>query len=497
VEAEGDELDLSKVTAGATFRAGVWAFIKAGQPVRLVLKGKNAQGNEHDRVVWKVPGSAVNQTWINAGKYEQAIPYSYLKDLGYDTDLELHYKLALTSSQVEADAIVGPVKAYKIKALPTPLKPSIKEAAGSNSLNPFAAKDTLTVVVPHYTGMASTDQISVTWTGAAGTPDGGSHTSTAVEVGTVGEKEIPITNTVVAFNLGKAVTVFYTVIRNGVPTKSDEFALNVQTIPNEDAELPRPNFTDANEEDETLDLTSFTGDTRVLVNAWPLIAVGQKLWVRCEGTNDNGTTQTEPIHQGMSITTIGPQSGVLPRTFLEKLAHDSDIRAYVSVNFNGVVAASAAVEFPLRTYVVKVRPAFLIEDFEAVADVSILPGKSIDIPTMKITNQGTRTNRIRTSGTIEPGKVEGKVLYVGSNRTILDFKQRFSSVTFWHWENYYTDNGQVFFYDKNGSLLESKTLESSQASPKKVACLAEGIARIEIVLKADDSIEFDNFCLTF
>jgi hypothetical protein len=116
---------------------------------------------------------------------------------------------------------------------------------------------------------------------------------------------------------------------------------------------------------------------------------------------------------------------------------------------------------------------------------------------MKITNQGTRTNRIRTSGTIEPGKVEGKVLYVGSNRTILDFKQRFSSVTFWHWENYYTDNGQVFFYDKNGSLLESKTLESSQASPKKVACLAEGIARIEIVLKADDSIEFDNFCLTF
>ncbi|WP_457466258.1 hypothetical protein, partial [Pseudomonas sp. SDT291_1_S447] len=70
-------MDLSKVTAGATFRAGVWAFMKTGQPVRLVLKGKNAQGNEHDRVVWKVPGSAVYQAWIDTGKYEQVIPYSY------------------------------------------------------------------------------------------------------------------------------------------------------------------------------------------------------------------------------------------------------------------------------------------------------------------------------------------------------------------------------------------------------------------------------------
>ncbi len=364
VQAEGDELDLSKVTAGATFRAGVWAFMKNGQPVWAELKGKTSQGAEHNRVLWRVPGASVNQTWINAGKYEQAIPYSYLKDLGHDTDLELHYKLALTLSQVEADAIVGPVKTYKIKALPTPLKPFIKEAAGSNSLNPFAAKDTLTVVVPHYTGMASTDQITVTWTGAAGTPDGGSHTSTAVPVDTVGQKEIPIPNTVVAFNLGKAVTVFYTVIRNGVPTKSDEFALNVQTIPNEDAELPRPTITDANEEEETLDLTSFTGDTRVLVNAWPLIAVGQKFWVRCEGTDANGTTLIEHIHQGVSITTTGPQDGALPRSFLDKIGHDTKIRVYVAVNFDGISSGFSgshektnAVVLPLRIYTVRTVPA--------------------------------------------------------------------------------------------------------------------------------------------
>ncbi|MBY8938426.1 hypothetical protein, partial [Pseudomonas fluorescens] len=46
VQAVGDELDVTQLSAGATFRAGVWAFMKTGHPVWLVLKGKNAQGNE-------------------------------------------------------------------------------------------------------------------------------------------------------------------------------------------------------------------------------------------------------------------------------------------------------------------------------------------------------------------------------------------------------------------------------------------------------------------
>ncbi|PYC14432.1 hypothetical protein DMX02_25390 [Pseudomonas jessenii] len=165
VQAEGDELDLSKVTAGATFRAGVWPFMKAGQPVWLVLKGKNAQGNEHDRVVWKVPGSAVNQTWINAGKYEQVIPYSYLKDLGHDTDLELHYKLALTLSQVEADAIVGPVKTYKVKAVED-VKPeitSMKDSKGAEIVHDGGTVDPVVTL----TGTAAPNQQVEVFEGAA------------------------------------------------------------------------------------------------------------------------------------------------------------------------------------------------------------------------------------------------------------------------------------------------------------------------------------------
>ena len=132
LQANGDELDISKLTAGATVRAGVWAFIKSGQPVWLMLKGKNAQDGEHNHVVWRVPGAAVNQTWINAGKYEQPVPFSYLKDLGHGTELELHFKAALTSSQVETDAIVAPLRSYRVKTVED-VKPTIDSVKGSPS----------------------------------------------------------------------------------------------------------------------------------------------------------------------------------------------------------------------------------------------------------------------------------------------------------------------------------------------------------------------------
>lgn len=133
LQAVGDELDISKLTAGATVSAGVWAFIMAGQPVWLVLMGTNAQGEQHNLVVWKVPGAAVNAGWISAGKFNQGVFYDYFKELADGSDLELHFKAALTSSQVEADAIVAPVKIYRIKAV-ADVKPVIASVIDSKGI---------------------------------------------------------------------------------------------------------------------------------------------------------------------------------------------------------------------------------------------------------------------------------------------------------------------------------------------------------------------------
>ena len=156
LQAVGDELDISKVTAGATVSAGVWAFIQVGQPVWLVLMGTNTQGAEHNLVVWKVPGAGVNAGWISAGKFDQGVYYDYFKALADGSDLKLHFKAALTSSQVEADAIVAPVKTYRIKAVADvkPVITSIKDSKGAEILHGGTTVDTRVIL----TGTASKGQ---------------------------------------------------------------------------------------------------------------------------------------------------------------------------------------------------------------------------------------------------------------------------------------------------------------------------------------------------
>ncbi|VVN66039.1 hypothetical protein PS684_05457 [Pseudomonas fluorescens] len=290
-------------------------------------------------------------------------PYTPMTELNKLTDgakLRIEFKVGFDGSTDESKAVVFPSRVYTVKAFATPLQPSLKEAAGSNSLNPFAAKDTLTVVVPHYTGMAGTDQISVTWTGATGTPDGGSHTSTAVPVGTVGAKEIPIPNTVVAFNLGKAVTVFYTVIRNGTPTKSEEFTLNVQTIPNEDSRLPNP-IINTNTTSE-LDVITLPANAQTRIAAWLLISVKATIWLRyfVEGN----PTPISVTYSGDLVPPEGVSGGMYPNTpvtELKALADGVKLRIEFKVGFDGSKDESKAVAFPVRKYTVKSVPALIID----------------------------------------------------------------------------------------------------------------------------------------
>ncbi|WP_434768862.1 Ig-like domain-containing protein [Pseudomonas triticicola] len=250
VQAEGDELDLSKVTAGATFRAGVWAFMKDRQPVWAELKGKTAQGAAHNHVIWRVPGAAVNQDWINAGKYEQTVPYSYLKDLGHDSDLEIHFKAALTLSQVEADAIDGPVKRYRVKAVEdvAPTIDSVQDSKGQPitnggitvdtavTLSGVAAKGQKVEVFDGVTlkGSDTADATSGAWSVSVTGLGAGSHSVTAKANGqtsaawalTVTDATVP-TITSVKDSKGQdiandGITVDMTVILSGVAAKGQQ-----------------------------------------------------------------------------------------------------------------------------------------------------------------------------------------------------------------------------------------------------------------------------------
>ncbi|SFY27770.1 40-residue YVTN family beta-propeller repeat-containing protein [Pseudomonas sp. NFACC49-2] len=234
------------------------------------------------------------------------------------------------------------------------LPPSVKEANGP-ILNPVQAKDALHIVVPANAALLPDDKLKVTWTGAAGTPAGGSHTSGEWPVRD--GWEVPIPNSVVAFNLGKAVTVTYTVIQNGVESPpSDTFTLNVQAMPV--ASLPMPLIPEAAQGGigTELDLNTFTGHARVTVAPWPLIAVDQRVWLKCEGTTSDGSDYTIPLYIGSEVTSgqvAGGLSTTLSRSELEKLRDGSELKVVLLVTFNRTNNQSEAVTFPLRIYTLR------------------------------------------------------------------------------------------------------------------------------------------------
>ncbi|MCQ6258833.1 hypothetical protein [Pseudomonas sp. Q11] len=275
--------------------------------------------------------------------------------------------------------------------------PSVKEANG-NILDPVDAKDKLTVVVEQYDGMSGSDLLSVTWTG---TPGAGSHTTPAEEVGIVGDKEVPMPVEVLAFNLGKQVTVTYTVTRTkrATATTSDPFLLNVHHIA--EGDLPTPLILEAVGAGTglELDLASFTGDASLMVDPWPLIALDQKVWLRCEGTKSDGTEHTITLQTALGVTASEVGAGLfksVPRGQLQLLRDRSDLTLVLEVTFDKSPEVATAVAFPLRTYSIKavVLDTPLITSVKDASDTPISDGGYTFATTVKLTGEATPNTKV-------------------------------------------------------------------------------------------------------
>ncbi|MGY1893109.1 Ig-like domain-containing protein, partial [Pseudomonas sp. SDT291_1_S447] len=230
--------------------------------------------------------------------------------------------------------------------------PSIKEAPNGTSLDPFAGKDTLNAVVD-YVGMLLNDEIIVTFSGAPGTPEGGSHITDPWTVRTLGPQDIPLDNTVIAFNLGQSVTVSYTVARGSDdPKDSKTRTLEVLPIKNEDNRLPDPVINGITSAE--LDVTTLPGQPRTRIAAWLLLALKQTLWLRyfVEGN----PTPISTTYNGAVIPPDGVPGGMHPYTpmaELNKLADGAKLRIEFKVGFDGSTDESKAVVFPSRVYTMK------------------------------------------------------------------------------------------------------------------------------------------------
>lgn len=235
--------------------------------------------------------------------------------------------------------------------------PGIKEAI-DNSLNPIAAKDTLTALIPAYDNMIGT-QLSVTWAGTAG---GGSHTTAPISVTRQEAQETPLPNSVVALNLNRPVTVTYTVIRNGTPQDSPPLTLAVQPIADGDANLPTPKIDGALVDE--LDVTQLNDAAQLRIAKWPLQVIHQNVWLRYDGFDKDDRAVEKVLWAGSAHQSTDGLVDAAQVAWLRDLKHGSTLTSTFKVNFDGVANTDTAVRFPILSLPIKNLVAGGCEDWE-------------------------------------------------------------------------------------------------------------------------------------
>ncbi|MET4674773.1 MULTISPECIES: hypothetical protein [unclassified Luteibacter] len=149
---------------------------------------------------------------------------------------------------------------------------------------------------------------------------------------------------------------------------SPALSLNVSKPGNQDARLPRPAVADA--DGDQLDLNAFAGDTTITCVPWPLIAIGQKVWLAVDGTLDDGTTTTLRLWTGSPVVASEIGNGLsktLSRTWLKSLRNDSSITVRLNVTFDESTHEARSVAFRVRTLAVRVSEFNLVDNFDKYA----------------------------------------------------------------------------------------------------------------------------------
>ena len=228
--------------------------------------------------------------------------------------------------------------------------PKIKEAP-DNILQPIAAKDALTAVVPAFANMIDT-QITVTWTGTDGP---GTRSFGPFEVTTQGDQFLPLNNAVVPFNLGKPVTVSY-IVRRGDNEPAPSPPCTITVLPMPESALERSWITEASNDGEgpELDITALVNGASICTNIWPLGAVGQPVELTLQANKADGvphdcallTRDKNAVHQAWLDN--GYYTVTAPYSYLKDLPHGSELKVVFKASLDTV----NVITFPLRVYTV-------------------------------------------------------------------------------------------------------------------------------------------------
>ena len=229
--------------------------------------------------------------------------------------------------------------------------PTVKGMTGTN-FSPTQPE--VRVLVPQGS-LLPTDKLSVVWQGATGSAVAGSYTSPQrlVSAGL----EIAVPRSVLAYSLGKQVTVTYVVERNGKPAPSLPLPLNILTLPATALIAPKIVEADANNFLDVMALGSNNATIHALLHT--LIEAGQPCWLSLEGKKADGTahnlTRWNGLPYQVNATWIsqGFWPNALDNSYLKQLGHGTTLTIKFKVSLDKSNNLATATVFPDRTYTIK------------------------------------------------------------------------------------------------------------------------------------------------
>ncbi|MBC3464224.1 hypothetical protein [Pseudomonas sp. RW10S2] len=334
--------------------------------------------------------------------------------------------------QLHAQGLVSKPLTFKVtrRAETDYPAPSVLQAT-DDRLDPIDALNGATVRA-QYPAMLPSDTLAADWSGSTATDSWQSDQQPGSLFGYV-DFQAPVS--VVAASQGKTVTLRYAVARSGQAARlSLPMLLAVGTLAQSD--LPAPVIPQANATTRVLDLNNFTGNAQVKVEPWPLIAVGQRVWIRVDGTLENGSAHTVYLARGEEVVPEQVTAGldlVLPRTELEKLSSGSSLTATVSVAFDATSNEGQARVFPNALYtlekIIVVRPTIVSVKDDKGTEVP--NGSSTTSPSLVLSGQASANQQVEVLDgasviSTEPVAANGSWTSTRTNLSVktYDFKVR-------------------------------------------------------------------------
>ena len=199
----------------------------------------------------------------------------------------------------------------------------------------------------------------MTWTGAPGTPAEGSHTTAPRPISEIG-LSIALPPAVIAFSLGKPITVTYSITREPAqPQPSQPLVLNVLPLVLGAAYRPKLQQAANSGEGPELHLKDLSTTGQMWFSAWPFIALGQYVWLTLTGTKANGDAYREVIwaapfaHTNQGWIDNGFFEATAPYEDLIGLKEGSALTMEFKAGLGGSQDEGEAVSFAVRSYTVR------------------------------------------------------------------------------------------------------------------------------------------------